>query len=134
VSKAAKRGDKSTVIIPCGDEYGGAFPTLNDVIAQTKKHWSGYSTWKKKFSNRVQIIAEQANRTHTCVCVYVTWHQANRRSDPDNIAGAGIKFVLDGLVKGGLLKDDRWANVRRIEHDFAIDRDKPRIEVTLTEL
>jgi len=129
----AKRGNKSTVIIPCGEEYGGAFPTLNDVIAQTKKHWSGYSTWKKSYTNRVASIAEQANKTHSCVCLRFTWYWKDRRTDPGNIASAE-KYVTDGIVKGGLLKDDRWANVRRIEHDFDIDKEKPRIVVTLTEL
>ena len=133
MSKAAKRGDKSTVIIPCGEEYGGAFPTLNDVIAQTKKHWSGYSKWKKSYTNRVASIAEQANKTHSCVCLHFTWYRANRRCDPDNVCSAQ-KYCIDGIVKGGLLKDDRWANVRRIEHDFQIDKEKPRIVVVITEL
>ena len=129
----AKRGDKSTFIIPCWEEYGGEFQTLNDVIDQTKKHWSGYSKWKKKFTNRVKVIAEQANRTHNCVCIHFTWYRKDRRCDPDNVSSAQ-KYCIDGLVKGGLLKDDRWANVRRIEHDFQIDTDTPRIIVVITEL
>ena len=53
-----------------------------------------------------------------------------RRHDPDNYAG---KFILDGLVRGGILADDSFDNVElRLKGGY--DPKNPRTEVEIIEI
>lgn len=63
----------------------------------------------------------------------VKWVEPNRRRDFDNIQ-SGVKSVLDALVKTRTIKGDsrRWIP-NPVRHEFALDRDNPRIEVTINE-
>ncbi len=131
--RTQQRGSKSTVIIPCAPEFGGEFPTMNETIAKAKSHWGAYSGWKKQYTNRVAAIMPAPKAAHACVCVHFEWYRADMRTDPDNVASAA-KYVIDGIVKSGLLRGDGWKHVRRIEHDFYVDKQKPRVVVILTEL
>jgi len=56
------------------------------------------------------------------------WVEPNRKRDIDNIQ-FGIKFILDGLVKAGILTDDSPLYVHRITHEVAYDKTNPRVEV-----
>lgn len=54
------------------------------------------------------------------------YHETNRvRDEVDNWAP---KFIMDALVKGGLLVDDRTSWVH-VDVDMAVDKEKPRTEV-----
>lgn len=56
-----------------------------------------------------------------------------RRRDTDN-AIATLKAMYDGIVDAGLVVDDTPEHMRRWEPDFVIDRDCPRLLVTITRL
>lgn len=44
----------------------------------------------------------------------------------------GIKFVLDGIVKAGLIHDDSQKHIRGIHHDdIVIDKQDPGAMVTI---
>lgn len=47
------------------------------------------------------------------------WLCPNKRTDPDNIAFAK-KFILDGLQKAGVLKNDSWDYVNGFSDTFNI--------------
>lgn len=66
---------------------------------------------------------------HAVVSPTVFWPDRRRR-DTDNLIGA-IKSVYDGLVDGGVVPDDDPAHMTRREPTFAVDRDWPRIDLTL---
>lgn len=51
----------------------------------------------------------------------------------DNVSAFGRKVIQDALVVAGKLKNDGWDNIRGFCDDFAIDKEKPRIEVTIYE-
>lgn len=61
------------------------------------------------------------------------WFMPDRRKDPDNIS-FGIKYIMDGLVHARLLKDDNWAVVHTIKHEFQIDPSNPRVQIYLKEV
>jgi Holliday junction resolvase RusA-like endonuclease len=61
------------------------------------------------------------------------WFMPDRRKDPDNIAFC-IKYILDGLVKVGLLKDDNWSVVNSLTHNFAVDSIDPRVQIYIKEV
>lgn len=66
------------------------------------------------------------------VDVKVTHYCKNRRKDKDNIAFT-IKFILDGLILGGIIDNDGWNEIGKLEFDFKVDKENPRIKVELTE-
>ena len=49
------------------------------------------------------------------------------RHDPDNYSG---KFILDGLVKAGILQDDSFNNIQLILK-ASVDKEKPRTEINI---
>lgn len=61
------------------------------------------------------------------------WVCANKRQDPDNICFAK-KFILDALVKCGIIPNDNWRYINGFTDSFDIDNDNPRIEVTISEV
>lgn len=64
------------------------------------------------------------------VDVYIHWVVKNRRKDPDNIAFAK-KFILDGLVKSGVLVQDSQKYIMSFADTFEVDKDNTRVVVRL---
>lgn len=63
--------------------------------------------------------------------VRIHWFCKDRMKDPDNIAAAK-KFIMDGLVLAEIIENDGWKQIRSFCDRFSIDRNFPRIVVTLT--
>ncbi len=78
---------------------------------------------------RNQLSEERFER----VAIRFNWFEPNRKRDPDNIAFAK-KFILDALVKEGVLKNDSQKYIEHFEDYFYIDAKNPRVEVWLTEI
>ena len=64
---------------------------------------------------------------------YHTFYEPNRRRDKSNVAAFGVKVIEDALVMCGVLKDDGWAYIRAFTSRFALDKEKPRIVVRITD-
>jgi len=115
----------------------GELPDLNTIIAESKAHWGSYSSLKRAETERVAWLAKELRRLRSKpvqrALLRITWYCPNRRKDPDNIE-AGAKFVLDGLVKAGILQNDGWKQIAGIEHEFRVDPDNPRVEVEIIPL
>ncbi len=88
---------------------------------------------KKEETERVYwSCKEQGLKLHTKpVQVSISWHVPTKRKDPDNTSFA-IKFVLDGMVKAGVLENDGFKNITSISHAFLLS-DTPRVEIVLDE-
>ena len=109
------------------------FPSLNVTIAAAKRHWSIYAKEKRRLTLSVALLAKvQRIKPVERAVIRFTWYEANKRRDPDNISAAGKKPILDGLVEAGVLKDDGWSVIQGLEDRFAIDTERPRVEVTIT--
>lgn len=110
----------------------GELPTMNQIIDAAKTHWNGYRKMKQ---DNTLLVALVARRLPECqrVDISITWYRRDRRTDKDNIM-AGQKFILDGLKEAGVIGNDGWKHIRRITHDFAVDRHEPRVEVELQEV
>ena len=61
----------------------------------------------------------------------IHWYCKDKRKDKDNIS-AGKKFILDGLIKAGIIPSDSWRHVGDFEDRFYLDRANPRIVVFMT--
>lgn len=65
------------------------------------------------------------------VRVEFTWYTKDLRKDTDNVSFAK-KFILDGLVKAGILEDDRRKYVKlTTDIAFHVDKNNPRVEVSI---
>ena len=115
----------------------GELPDLNTIIAESKKgrgKWQPYNEIKQEYTNMVAWIAKsEIKKQLKKIDLEITWICKNRRKDKDNISG-GIKFVLDGLVVAGVIKDDGWGQVGDIYHKFKVDKHNPRVEVEIREV
>lgn len=110
----------------------GELPSLNEIIDAAKQHYGSYSTMKKANTNAVAWPAKSLP-IYTAVELEVTWYCKNKRKDPDNIAAA-VKFIFDGLVKAGRLKNDGWKQNKGWTNHFKVDKDNPRVEIVIKEV
>lgn len=117
-----------TIIIP------GELPDLNQIIEEAKNHWSNYSSLKKTNTQIVAYCTKQhVKQKYKKIDIEINWVCKNKRKDKDNIM-AGTKFILDGLVAAGIIKNDGWAHIGEIRHRCTVDKQEPRIEVKITEV
>ena len=120
--------------------FKGEFPTLNEVIRDTKKHWYRYSKGKKDHTKVVRIKALedylpilQSDYDGTIVYpigLQFDWYRKNKRTDPDNVAFAK-KYILDGLQEADIIGNDNWAIIQGFRDSFYIDKKNPRVEVSI---
>ena len=93
---------------------------LNTYINKERANKFNGARIKKQETEFVMLFTKRlAPVTEYPVDVYIEWHQ-NGRKDPDNIA-FGIKFILDGLVKNGIIQNDGQKQIRSIHHTFIKD-------------
>lgn len=113
-------------------EIPGELPTMNEIIAKSKQHYAAYAKMKKKFT---QLVIDSAEGLPVIESAnfHIIWHCKDKRKDKDNII-AGQKFIFDGLVEGGILKNDGWKEIGNISHSFIVDKANPRIEVEIFEV
>ena len=107
----------------------GELPDMNNIIKMSKSHYMVYSKMKKKYTEIVRLSASNLPTVESAD-FEITWYCKNRRKDKDNIA-SGQKFIFDGLVNAGVIKNDGWSEIGDVSHKFGIDKKNPRIEVRL---
>lgn len=115
----------------------GRLSGLNEYTAanRTNPHKGG----KAKHDNEATIIwaiRQQLRdiKIRNPVLIYYRFYEINRRRDNDNILSCAAKFVQDRIWKTGVLKDDSQRCIHNFYFDTFVDKDNPRIEVTITEL
>ena len=116
-------------------EIPGRLPGLNEIIDAAKAgrgKYQPYAIMKSEWTHTIAWLAKQLP-AYNRVDITITWHEPNARRDPDNIMG-GQKFILDGLVIGGVIKDDSQRYINSVTHHFEVDTENPRIEVEIEEV
>lgn len=109
----------------------GELPTLNEVIEANRTNRYVGSKQKKRADADVVVSAKVCKIKPVKRADFIFhWYCKDRRKDKDNIASAR-KFIFDGLVKAGILKNDGWKEIGIWEDLFYIDKDNPRIEVVI---
>ena len=110
----------------------GRFPSLNEYVDAERTHRLAAAAMKRKYTDRVCQRAQECDvpSFREPVFIDITWYEQNRRRDPDNVMFAA-KFILDGLVNAGVLANDTQRHVLGIEHRVLVDRDRPRVQVTI---
>ena len=113
----------------------GELPALNDALADAKNAAAGYGVKFSKKKNdadlKVTMVCREAFRglkIYSRFSVLCVWHCKDKRKDPDNISH-GIKYILDGMQKAGVIENDGWNQVSTILHQFTIAEASPYVEV-----
>jgi Holliday junction resolvase RusA-like endonuclease len=112
-------------------------PGLNQYQYACRSHFSKGAEMKK-----VNIMIVSAYLAQQCRNVHLTkkvridyiWYEPNMKRDFDNISSFGRKVIQDALVDNKIIDNDGWKNVVGFSDTFYLDRDNPRIEVTITEI
>ena len=96
------------------NRFGGA--------SMKKKATSLCATYVKKAMNEgFELVKEPSN-------FEFAWYLKNRRKDKDNVAFAK-KYIFDGMVQAGLLKNDGWYDVGDWIETFHLDKEFERVEI-----
>lgn len=114
----------------------GQLPGLNEIIDAAKGYGgrgAGYALLKRKWTEYVWAHAKAARLPARPgpVMLLFDWHEPNRRRDPDNVAAGGRKFILDGLVKAGVLAGDGWAHVAGWSDHWILNPQKAGVLVSI---
>jgi hypothetical protein len=111
----------------------GPLPALNDYLGKGQRYT--YNTAKKFWADAIGWeIKRQHLRPMGRVFIRWTWQEKDERRDPDNFAGIGKKFVLDSLVKNGILKNDGWKQIAGWTDTWVVVPLSPGVTVILEEL
>ena len=110
----------------------GKLPGLNDVISANRSNkYVGAKLKKKTEQLLCTYIKSQCKRKYERVRIAIAWYEPNKRRDFDNIC-SGKKFILDALVKSGVIPNDGWKQIDPIfVETFLLDKENPRIEILL---
>ena len=114
----------------------GTLANLNDYTKACRTNRFLGAEMKKKMESIVAShIFQQLDgiRFDEPVVLSFRWFEPNRKRDLDNIAFAK-KFVLDALVKEGVLANDGWEWVKGFTDEFFVDKENPHIEVDIERL
>lgn len=84
------------------------------------------------WSIRRALASKELHKPTKAVMIRFEWHEKTKRRDADNIASAK-KFILDALVKKGVLTDDSRKYVKGFS-DVIIDDKEDYVLVELVEV
>lgn len=121
-------------------EIQGRLDGLNEHDAKNRGNRFHGASSKKSQTDMVAELVKVFNLKPMtgAVNVNILWYEGMKPGgkrfvprDKDNIRH-GIKYILDGLVKAGILQDDSWNFIGEISDSYFIDKDNPRIVIELT--
>ena len=111
----------------------GRLPNLNDYTKANRTSPIVGNKMKQDQEDYITgFILEQLHgvRFEGKVFLHFRWIEANRNRDLDNICFAK-KFILDALVKNGVIKTDGWRGVYGFTDEFDVEPFNPRVEVLI---
>lgn len=113
-------------------------PGTNELVEARGINRYAYAGLKRTYTRLAMSYAYEAaakarwRAPEGPVRVLLEWREANRRRDPDNVRG-GCKWLLDGIVKAGALRNDSQRYVAEIYDRFTVDKENPGVMVALVE-
>lgn len=104
-------------------------PPSSNKFNGRKNVWE-YRNEKKRWEQLIRLKCRpKPDKPFEKAVVKLTYFFRTRtRHDPDNYSG---KFILDGLVRAGILKDDSFGNIT-LELAGSVDKECPRTEIEVT--
>ena len=113
----------------------GRLSGANEAIKAMNSHYAIGNRLKRLESKRCAeaAICGGVRPIKRPVLIHFHWIEPNQRRDLDNVR-FGAKYILDGLRECGRLPNDGWAWVKGMSDTFSVDKDNPRIEVSIVEV
>lgn len=110
----------------------GELPGLNQYVAAISYNRYAGGAVKRESTDFVYMCCMSQNIVAYTDPVTITfkWYMKNRKKDLDNVC-FGKKFILDGMVKAGVLVNDTQEYIKGFTDEFYIDKQNPRIEVVI---
>ena len=109
----------------------GRLPGLNEYTAANRSNSRAGGRMKRDATEDVMWCIKAAHlKPMKRADIRFTWIEPNMRRDKDNIR-AGAKFILDALVKAGVLENDGWNQVGELSDSYFVNKSNPRIVVEL---
>lgn len=110
-------------------------PGMNDIVAVSKLSKGRYSPYNDMKAYYEVVMSQYFRKCpkFEVVNIHITWIEPNKRRDIDNIA-AGVKFIMDSLVRCGVIQNDSQKFVKGLQHTFDCDPKNPRIIVEIEEV
>lgn len=110
---------------------------LNTYIQAERSHRFKASRIKKEQTNIVAFECQLAMRKGAKIEAKdmpldfeFHWYTKNKRKDKDNIVFAK-KFIFDGMVESGLLKNDGWKEIGTFTDSVSVDKENPRVVIKI---
>lgn len=114
-------------------EIPGRLAGANEFIGATNRNRFVGALLKREETERCRWAAARIKNIDYPVKITISWFEPNARRDIDNVA-FGTKFILDGLIQAGKLKNDGRKQVQAIQHEFPSPCPKnPRVHVWIQE-
>lgn len=110
----------------------GSLTDLNSYINLERTNKFMASKIKKEETERVawECKAQKLKPVSEPLYLVYYWYCKDKKKDKSNVAFSR-KFIEDGLVMSGILKNDGWDNILGFADKFDIDKNWPRVEVYL---
>lgn len=126
MKKEARLLKNNTILIP------GELSGLNQYIAAVSYNRYAGGTMKREATDFVYMCCMDQNIIAYTESVTITfkWYMKNKKKDLDNVC-FGKKFILDGMVKAGVIVNDTQEYIKGFTDEFYIDKNDPRIEVVI---
>lgn len=104
----------------------GRFPGLNEYSDAERTHRMVAASMKKEYTDLVAsglklLKAPKFKK----VAISFEWYEPNAKRDPDNIVFAK-KFILDGMVQYGMIKNDSQRYVLAFDDSWCVDESKKK--------
>lgn len=98
---------------------------------QISKNTSARNAVKQKYEDQMQPILETLPKIDCKVkVIYVIYARNKRLFDVSNVGSIVDKFICDAMVKAGVLPDDNYEYVPRVEYIFGtVDKENPTADV-----
>ena len=115
----------------------GRLDGLNEYTSANRTN--PYKGGKMKHDNEntvIWAIRSQLRGIHinNPVMLKYDFYEPNKKRDLDNISSFAMKVIQDSLVKTNVLKNDGWNEILGFTTQFYLDKNNPRIEVTIVEV
>jgi hypothetical protein len=107
-------------------------PSLNEYIGACRANKYEAANLKRVTEAGIIPFLRRLPRFERPVIIHFRWIERDHRRDSDNIA-AGKKFILDAMVKAGILKDDGRRYVKGFTDEFECGN-KPMVIMDIEEL
>ena len=107
-------------------------PSLNEYVNVCRTNPYKASKFKKDLERDIGYFLQKLPEFEKPVKIHFHWIEENRRRDLDNVAAAK-KFILDAMVKVGVLTDDNRKCVAAFTDTFSYDKEA-KVVVEITEV